>query len=69
MKAEEFKALPHVNKIRTLSGIFFNDEEDLVRSNNALISRLALICLITRVIEGDADESFLNDYIDKCFPK
>lgn len=60
MTSTEFKALSNWDKVRTLSGMFTDNAEDM--SN-----RLAIICLIARVELGDADVNFLNGVIDKAF--
>ncbi len=66
MTAEEFKKLPNWNKVRTLSGMIplSGDNEVDVQ---LLTNRLVLICLISRVEEGDAEQSFLDKCIDKAF--
>lgn len=61
MTAEEFKALSSWDKVRTLTGIVSG-------SGEAVMTRMALICLISRVELGDADPDFLNEIIDKAFP-
>lgn len=66
MTAEDFKAMPNIKKIRTLSGMIplsGNSEADVQH----LTSVLALICLISRVEEGDATQEFLDKTIDKAF--
>lgn len=62
MKAGEFKALGAIAQIRLLSGMF--DAED----KEGMVQRLALICLITRAEQGDAEKSFLETIIDQSFP-
>ena len=66
MTAEEFKAMSHVEKIRALSGVIplsGNSDTDV----QIMTSRLGLICLITRVMMGDATEEFLETTIDRLF--
>ena len=66
MTAEEFKALPNWNKVRTLTGITMlsgDDKKDL----NMIIHKMTLVCMIARVEEGDCDPDFLNECIDKAF--
>lgn len=60
MTAEEFKAMPNWEKIRTLSGMYPMDPQ-------VMSGRLALICLISRVEMGDADQEFLDTIINKSF--
>ena len=60
MTATEFKELSSWDKVRTLSGMFTTDAEECG-------NRLAIICLISRVEQGDADINFLNSVIDKAF--
>lgn len=66
MSADEFKALPNWEKVRAISGIMPLSGDDK-RDLNQMISRLTLICLISRVEAGDADVDFLNEQIDRSF--
>ncbi|MDD3412584.1 MAG: hypothetical protein PHY47_01155 [Lachnospiraceae bacterium] len=66
MTAQEFKDLPNWKKVRMLSGITMLSGDDK-RDVSMLIDKLTLICLISRVEEGDADLEFLNKIIDKAF--
>jgi len=66
MDAIAFKKLTNWQKVRALSGIIpqsGNFEQD----NAALVQRLALICLISRVEAGDANETILHNIIEKLF--
>ena len=60
MNAAEFKKLTPWQQVRSLSGMYIKDEEHMS-------DRLALICLISRVVIGDADQEFLDSQIDKDF--
>jgi hypothetical protein len=57
MKKELIECTP-IEAIRMLSGMF-NSEL------NVVIDRLSIICLITRVLEGDADSSFADKLLKK----
>lgn len=64
MNKSKFKEMPNIEKIRVLSGMVMisnNHEEDV----GNLTSILALICLISRVEMGDADQDFLDAQIDR----
>jgi len=60
MTSTEFKQLSKWEQVRTLSGMFAQNVDDM--SN-----RLAIICLISRVEMGDADQEFLDQVISKAF--
>jgi hypothetical protein len=66
MTAEEFKALSNWKKVRILTGII-PQSGDLEQDNAALIDRMAICCLISRVEEGDASPAILNKIIDNMF--
>lgn len=66
MTSEEFKALTPWEQVRTLTGII-PMTKDSEKDNRILISRLSLVCLISRVQAGDAEQSFLDECIDKAF--
>jgi len=66
MKAEDFKSMANWEKVRTLSGMIALSGDDK-RDVRAMVARVALICLISRVEMGDADQEFLNQQIDKAF--
>lgn len=68
MKFSEFKALDKWEQVRTITGII-PQTGDIDRDNRILISRLATVCLISRVVAGDADQEFLDEQLAKMFPK
>lgn len=61
MNRVEFKKLSNWEKVRTLTGMVTMDAD-------AMMGRLALCCLISRVELGDADADFLDKTIDKYLP-
>lgn len=66
MTSSEFKALTNWEKVRILTGII-PQSGDIAENNRALVARLSLCCLISRVEAGDADQEFLDECINKSF--